>query len=711
MASPIVRRPDGENGAVVTVSPSTTRTRAERGTRARAPSSAPMGYQPSLDGIRAIAVTAVLLYHADFRWIPGGFLGVDVFFVVSGYLITSLLLQEREGAMSNDLKQFWLRRAKRLLPALGAMLVVTCAYAALFVPDALYHLKRDVLAAATYSTNWWLIASHQSYFDALGRPPLLRHLWSLAVEEQWYLLWPLVFVGAMALVRGKAHKLVVPLVIAAIASSVWMAVLYDPASDASRVYFGTDTHISGLLLGAAAAMIWRPWRWPQAAGRHLVRLDALGWTALALLIVLMLRWGQDTTALYRGGFFLVAALSLVVITVSVHPGALSLRAVLSLPPLRWLGSRSYGLYLWHWPVFMVTRQQDYPWMDDRVRVALQFGVTLLLTELSFRLVETPIRSGSLMRRFRVWRAEGRFSGDRRPWATVGVVTALLGVGLVSSRIATAQPVDVATGGKQQTFHLEQAATPPTQQVAAPPAQQAAAPPAQQAAATAATLPPSLPRRVTVVGDSQANALVKNAPEGLASTLALTNGSIDGCGIADDGDVKTAAHFRRTLDNCQGWPDKWHASVQQAQAQVTLVVIGAWEVFDVDRQGNRVDFGTPTEDAYLTAQLQRGIDAITSAGSKVALLEIPCYAPVDGGGLTALPERGDRQRTGHLNDLMRQAAAKDPAHVTFITGPTQWCADPAIATDLAYRWDGVHYYRPGAKLVFDTITPELLAIKM
>jgi hypothetical protein len=147
-----------------------------------------MGYQPALDGIRAIAVAAVLLYHADFRWIPGGFLGVDVFFVVSGYLITSLLLEERRGTMTTDLKHFWLRRAKRLLPALFAMLIVTCTYAALFVPDALYRLRRDALAALTYSTNWWLIASHQSYFDALGRPPLLRHLWSLAVEEQWYLL-------------------------------------------------------------------------------------------------------------------------------------------------------------------------------------------------------------------------------------------------------------------------------------------------------------------------------------------------------------------------------------------------------------------------------------------------------------------------------------------------------------------------------------------
>ena len=200
-----------------------------------------MGYQPSLDGIRAIAVVAVLLYHADVRWLPGGFLGVDVFFVVSGYLITSLLVEERRGSMTTDLKRFWLRRAKRLLPALFAMLAVTCAYAAVAVPDALYRLRTDVLAAATYSTNWWLIASKQSYFEALGRPPLLRHLWSLAVEEQWYLLWPLVFVLAMGLVRGRTERLVVPIVLAALASTVWMAIVFDPSGDASRAYFGTDT--------------------------------------------------------------------------------------------------------------------------------------------------------------------------------------------------------------------------------------------------------------------------------------------------------------------------------------------------------------------------------------------------------------------------------------------------------------------------------------
>jgi peptidoglycan/LPS O-acetylase OafA/YrhL len=595
--------------------------------------------------------------------------------------------------MSNDLKQFWLRRAKRLLPALFTLLVVTCTYAALFVPDALYRLRHDVLAALTYSTNWWLIASHQSYFDALGRPPLLRHLWSLAVEEQWYLLWPLVFVTAMGLVRDRAERLVLPIVLAAAASSVWMAVVFDPSADASRAYFGTDTRISGLLLGAAAAMIWSPWRWARAGRRHLAGLDGFGWAALLVLVGVMLQWGDDTAFLYRGGFFLVAVLSLVVVAAAVHPGAMTLRSFLALPPLRYLGSRSYGLYLWHWPVFMVMRHQDYPWMDQRLRVTLEFAITLAITELSLRLVEMPVRDGSAMRRLDAWRADGDLRARARGWVVVGTTTAVLSVGFVGGRIATADPVDVATGGKAATFDASSFA--------------ALAPVA--ARATPGTLPESLPRRIVVVGDSQANALVKNAPSGLGATLQLANGSVEGCGLIDVGQIRTTAHFRRAFGDCQGWEHKWAASARAARAQVALVVLGAWDMFDIQRDNGVLAFGTPADDAYLLAQLRRGVDALVGAGSKVALLEIPCYRPVDGGGLIALPERGDDHRTAHLNQLLRQTAAGDPAHVVFVTGPRDWCHDAAIATDLAYRWDGVHYYRPGAKLVFNTITPELVAI--
>jgi hypothetical protein len=226
-----------------------------------------------------------------------------------------------------------------------------------------------------------------------------------------------------------------------------------------------------------------------------------------------------------------------------------------------------------------------------------------------------------------------------------------------------------------------------------------------------TLPPNLPRRVTVVGDSQATALLKNAPKGLGSTLDLHDGALNGCGLYDEGSIRSAANFRRVFGNCEGWPDEWAESAAEGQAQITLVVLGAWDVFDLDRDDGLLAFGTPEHDAYLTGQLQRGIDALVGVGSKVALLEVPCYEPVGGGGLVALPERGDEARTEHLNELFRQVAAANPASVSFISSPTEWCDDEAIATDLGYRWDGVHYYRPGAKLVFETIAPQLLAIRV
>jgi hypothetical protein len=415
-----------------------------------------------------------------------------------------------------------------------------------------------------------------------------------------------------------------------------------------------------------------------------------------LLGFVMLRWGESTTFLYRGGFLLVSILSIIVVAVSVHPGAVTLRAALSLSALRWLGSRSYGLYLWHWPVFMVTRHQDYPWMGDRARFVLRFAVTLALTELSFRLVESPVRNGSAMRHLHQWRADHELRARARGWVTVGTVSAVLAVGLVGGRVATAGPVDVAVGGEEEVFVEPTAGLAELAPVAA--------------GVPTGTVPANLPRRVVVVGDSQASSLVKNAPKGLGSTFALTDGAVEGCGLVDDGSIRTAAAgFRRSFGNCRGWPEQWAASARSAKAQVALVVIGAWDVFDIAQDTGLLAFGSPRHDAYLVAQLQRGIDALAAAGSKVALLEVPCYEPVDGGGLIALPERGDERRTDHLNRLLRTAAAANPGVVTFVDGPREWCQDRTISTDLAYRWDGVHYYRPGAKLVFDTIAGQLVAI--
>jgi hypothetical protein len=216
----------------------------------------------------------------------------------------------------------------------------------------------------------------------------------------------------------------------------------------------------------------------------------------------------------------------------------------------------------------------------------------------------------------------------------------------------------------------------------------------------------------VVGDSQAHALAINLPKGIGDTFAITDGSVEGCGVWDQGKVVTArAGFDRSFGNCKGWADKWGRAAADSHAQLGLVVIGAWDVFDVDTGAGVVKFGTPQGDQAFQQRLQTGIDAMKAAGTHVALLQVPCMRPVDakGAGVPPLPERADDQRTQHLSALMQQMAAADPQHVTYVAGPAAWCNDPAIAESTAYRWDGVHVYKPGANLIYETIAPALLQI--
>ncbi len=374
--------------------------RAPRTVRARGPATpwprSGLPYLPGLDGLRALAVLAVLLYHADLAWIPAGFLGVDIFLVISGFLITSLLLTERRETGRVKLKQFWLRRARRLLPALFAVLIVTFAYVAIFLPDELARLRQEVLAAIGYVTNWHLIFKDESYFESFGRPPLLRHLWSLAVEEQFYLLWPLIFIGGIWLLRGRG--LFVAAVAGTAASTALMWTLFEPFTDPSRVYFGTDTRAAALLVGVALAFIWQPWRYADhnRLRRSAIPSDLLGSAALIGLTLWTLHLSEFGSFLYQGGFLLVALTTAILIAATVHPHG-RIGQLLALAPMRWMGTRSYGIYLWHWPVFMLTRPElDIP-LDGLPLLAVRFAVTIALAELSYRLVEQPVRRGALGR--------------------------------------------------------------------------------------------------------------------------------------------------------------------------------------------------------------------------------------------------------------------------------------------------------------------------
>ncbi len=396
----------------------------------RGPRAKEMGYLPGLDGVRALAVIGVLLYHADLSWIPGGFLGVDVFFVLSGFLITSLILEEFDRSGRVDFRKFYLGRARRLLPALILVLVVVSLAAALVYQDAARQLASDVVASIFYVNNWWYIAADQSYFEFIGRPPLLKHLWSLAVEEQFYLVWPAIAFLAMRRFARKGVFAVAATL--AILSTIWMLQLavangFPDFADPSRAYFGTDSHSMGLLIGAAMATFWRPGRMRRSlpTGASVI-ITAIGIAALLAVIWFFVFVGEFTPWLYRGGFLGLALIVATLIAAASHPGV-GLGKAMGTQPWRYIGQRSYGLYLWHWPVFMATRPGlDLP-LDGVPLLILRLGLTVGIAELSFRFVEMPIRRGVIQRYAARVKAA---SGARRRRLRL-VATAMIGATVVS----------------------------------------------------------------------------------------------------------------------------------------------------------------------------------------------------------------------------------------------------------------------------------------
>ena len=375
-------------------------------------------YLPGLDGMRALAVVAVILYHTNNGWLPGGFIGVEVFFVISGYLITLLLIGEHEKTGRIALKEFWMRRARRLLPALFLMMALLMVYSAIFERDTLGKLRGDVIAGVAYITNWYQIWTGAGYTALLDFAPL-RHLWSLAVEEQFYLIWPLVMVALMRLGRRRLPEISRWLVLAALLLAVITGLLYHPGqlgtpevapeafwsvgghsvSKMDALYLSTFTRATGLLLGAALAMIWRPvavMRGPMRdKGLLLDVLAVLGLGALGALA-----WflhvqvdGRADPWLFRGGFLATDFATLLVIAAVTHRGA-KMGMFLGAQPLNWIGTRSYGLYLYHWPIFEIIRGNAGATLTVPEFVGAMV-LTCVITELSYRYVEMPIRRRQL----------------------------------------------------------------------------------------------------------------------------------------------------------------------------------------------------------------------------------------------------------------------------------------------------------------------------
>ncbi len=344
-----------------------------------------------LDGLRALAVVGVLLYHADVTWMPGGFIGVDIFFVLSGFLVASIVLESVSSKGFLDIGRFWSARMRRLAPAQIALIVVVSLALAVAFRDELDELRGQVIAALTGTTNWYLIVTERSYFDQAGRPPVFRHLWSLAIELQFYLVFPPILVLALRRAGDRLDRIVGAILAAALCSTIYLAVLYHPGQDPTRAYFDTFARLAAPLLGAALALVWRPRALARAPiGARGREVAIAGGVAVLALVWLMHVAGDRSAFMYRGGFLLTALLATVAVAALVHPGSpLGGPKGFGHPVLVAIGLRSYGLYLWHWPVFDLLRPRiDVGWSWGVVFV-VRILVTVALTEACYRLVERP----------------------------------------------------------------------------------------------------------------------------------------------------------------------------------------------------------------------------------------------------------------------------------------------------------------------------------
>lgn len=349
-------------------------------------------YLPGLDGIRAIAVIAIIIFHLNPKWLPGGFLGVDTFFVISGYLIAMLLINEYEKTGTINILQFWIRRMKRLFPPVLFMILIVIQYIIFFDQSLLYQLKKDVIAAVLYISNWWYIFDGLSYFESFEARPL-EHLWSLAIEEQFYLLFPLILI--LMLNKWSKKNILLLFFVVSILSAILMSTLYDPAANVSRIYFGTDTRLQTLLLGVMCAFIWPAFKLKRDAPRILVVIiDFLGFIGLIVLMYSIYKLSEHSAFLFNGGFYVLGIFTLLIIMAAVHPSSIMSR-LLGIKPLTVIGKYSYSLYLWHYPVIVLMQKH---FVQGQVPIYIHISsviLTIVLAVFSYKLIERPYRLNGL----------------------------------------------------------------------------------------------------------------------------------------------------------------------------------------------------------------------------------------------------------------------------------------------------------------------------
>ncbi len=687
-----------------------------------------VGRIPALDGVRAIGIVLVLFFHGGFGWAGGGFFGVDVFFVLSGFLITGLLISEFRQNSHIGLVRFWMHRVRRLLPALLALLAAIALYAVFFAsPDTLEQLRGDALATLFYGQNWHLISGGTGYFADLNTPRPLLHTWSLSIEEQFYVIWPLVVLAVLHLTRSLRVLLALTLA-GALASAGAMAVLFDGGAGQSRAYYGTDTRAQALLIGAALAIVLahpiarRGAEAPAAGGAtSLVRPIRLSRPAQGALVILggaglaVVGWmsvaGNSATAwIYHGGFALVAvATAAVVACVALVPTSLWARA-LSLRPVRYVGAISYGLYLWHWPVFVVVdnaRTGLVGWPLFVVRVAIAFGIAVV----SFHLLEMPIRRGAL--------------GGWRGWAA-----APLAVGSAAVLVVATTAAAVPALGAQAPSGPPPATSVPATSVPASSASSAASSPAssvppttdpttdQGTQAIVPVVPDGTggPIRLLLVGDSEASFLGFGlGPDSAQYDVDYAGDGVFGCGL-----VQGETMFHGTLVSqatgerggqvavpCDTQLVRWQADLDAFHPDVVMLADGEYEVRNQLWDGTWTHLGDPAFDAMEQRAVQAAVDTLRSTGAVVILLTAPYYHQQEQLDGEPWPE-DDPARVDTYNGILATVAAASGggvvvADVNARLDPGGQYAQVVDGVDVRYA-DGIHVTPAGAKLV----SPSLLA---
>jgi peptidoglycan/LPS O-acetylase OafA/YrhL len=634
-------------------------------------------YKPALDGLRAVAVVSVVAFHFGASWASGGFLGVDMFFVLSGYLITSLLVVEWDRTSTVHFVAFWARRARRLLPAVFLVLIAILIWAAFEAhTDQLGTIRSDSIWTLLYGANWRFIASGQSYFEMFRDPSPLRHTWSLAIEEQFYLVWPLVTFICLLAARGRRWILATTCVLGIVTSAVLMARWYQSA-DPSRSYYGTDTRAGQLLLGALLALVLLAWS-PRARAAR-AGLQAAGVLAAAFCVWAFVDVQDNESWLYHGGFLLFAAAVAIVVAAVVQSWS-PLHAVLSLRPVRWVGVISYGLYLWHWPVTIAVTEGR-PFFGEHLSgwtlAAVRVGLTVGAATLSYYCIEVPIRDG-------VW-LRGRAARVLAPVAG----------------IATAVVIVVATAG------------------ATAPAKFLVAQPNSVQSNTAPTPTTPLPMsetqlgvaRMLLLGDSVAYTL-GDALQTEAGThgVAFSAATRPGCGMT------TAIPLRDDGSQIPWGPDcakstaQYESDAVRSTSPHVVVWLSTWETSDMIANGATVHFGTRAGDDMLLAELEAARTRVGVNGARLVLVTVP--PPADTSETT--PLRADEgARRLHLTGVFRQFAALHPGDVAVvdlasIVCPSKGVSCPAAVDGVVLRpSDGNHFEGDGPAWVARRLYAEII----